>query len=349
MTEKGVYMTEINDKVQNERKKVVLSGIQPTGTITLGNYVGAVSNWGKMQDDYDSLFFIADLHALTVRREPAELRHMCMSFFAQLLACGIDPEKSVLYFQSHVPAHSELAWILNCNTYVGEASRMTQFKDKSAKHADNINMGLMDYPVLMAADILLFRSDLVPVGIDQKQHLELARDIAIRFNNRYGDTFVVPEGYIPKTGAKVCSLQDPTAKMSKSDPDPNGWVSVIEDESSIMKKFKRAVTDSGNEIVAREDKPGITNLLVIYSVMTGKTVEEAEREFAGCGYGTFKTAVGEAVAAKFKPIREEYARYLADKAYIAEVAKAGAEKAARIAARTLAKVKRKVGLVSFDK
>ena len=240
-------MSEMNDKVQNERKKVVLSGIQPTGTITLGNYVGAVSNWGKMQDDYDSLFFIADLHALTVRREPAELRQMCMSFFAQLLACGIDPEKSVLYFQSHVPAHAELAWILNCNTYVGEASRMTQFKDKSAKHADNINMGLMDYPVLMAADILLFRSDLVPVGIDQKQHLELARDIAIRFNNRYGDTFVVPDGYIPKMGAKVCSLQDPTAKMSKSDPDPNGWVSVIEDESSIMKKFKRAVTDSGNE------------------------------------------------------------------------------------------------------
>ena len=325
-------MSEMNDKVQNERKKVVLSGIQPTGTITLGNYVGAVSNWGKMQDDYDSLFFIADLHALTVRREPAELRQMCMSFFAQLLACGIDPEKSVLYFQSHVPAHAELAWILNCNTYVGEASRMTQFKDKSAKHADNINMGLMDYPVLMAADILLFRSDLVPVGIDQKQHLELARDIAIRFNNRYGDTFVVPDGYIPKMGAKV--LQDPTAKMSKSDPDPNGWVSVIEDESSIMKKFKRAVTDSGNDI---------------YSVMTDKTVEEAEREFAGCGYGTFKTAVGEAVAAKFKPIREEYARYLADKAYIAEVAKAGAEKAARIAYRTLSKVKRKVGLVSFDK
>ena len=336
-------MSEMNDKVQNERKKVVLSGIQPTGTITLGNYVGAVSNWGKMQEDYDSLFFIADLHALTVRREPAELRQMCMSFFAQLLACGIDPEKSVLYFQSHVPAHAELAWILNCNTYVGEASRMTQFKDKSAKHADNIN------PVLMAADILLFRSDLVPVGIDQKQHLELARDIAIRFNNRYGDTFVVPDGYIPKMGAKVCSLQDPTAKMSKSDPDPNGWVSVIEDESSIMKKFKRAVTDSGNEIVAREDKPGITNLLTIYSVMTDKTVEEAEREFAGCGYGTFKTAVGEAVAAKFKPIREEYARYLADKAYIAEVAKAGAEKAARIAYRTLSKVKRKVGLVSFDK
>ena len=211
-------MNENDVKVQNERRKVVLSGIQPTGVITLGNYVGAVSNWDKMQDEYDSIFFIADLHALTVRREPAEFRQGCMSFFAQLLACGIDPERAVLYFQSHVPAHTELQWILNCNTYVGEASRMTQFKDKSARHADNINMGLMDYPVLMAADILLFRSDLVPVGIDQKQHLELARDIAIRFNNRYGDTFVVPDGYIPKTGAKVCSLSDPTSKMSKSDP-----------------------------------------------------------------------------------------------------------------------------------
>lgn len=342
-------MTEQTDKTQIERKKVVLSGIQPTGTITLGNFVGAVSNWGKMQDEFDSIFFIADLHALTVRRDSTEFRQGCMSFFAQLLACGIDPEKSVLYFQSHVPAHTELQWILNCNTYVGEASRMTQFKDKSAKHADNINMGLMDYPVLMAADILLFRSDLVPVGIDQKQHLELTRDIAIRFNNRYGDVFTVPEPYIPETGAKVCSLQDPTAKMSKSDPDPNATVSVIEDEASILRKFKRAVTDSGNEIVAREDKPGITNLLTIYSAIEGKTVAEAEKEFAGCGYGTFKTAVGEAVAAKFRPVREEYARYLNDKAYIAEVAKAGAEKASRLAARTLAKVKRKVGLVSFDK
>ena len=342
-------MTDFNDKTQVERKKVVLSGIQPTGTITLGNYVGAVSNWGRMQDEFDSIFFIADLHALTVRRESAEFRQNCISFFAQLLACGIDPAKSVLYFQSHVPAHTELQWILNCNTYVGEASRMTQFKDKSAKHADNINMGLMDYPVLMAADILLFRSDLVPVGIDQKQHLELTRDIAIRFNNRYGETFVVPDGYIPETGAKICSLQDPTAKMSKSDPDPNATVSVIEDEASIMRKFKRAVTDSGSEIVARPDKPGISNLLAIYSAVQGKSIADAEKEFAGCGYGVFKTAVGEAVAAALRPIREEYAHYLADKAYIAEVAKAGAEKAARIAARTLAKVKRKVGLGSFAK
>ncbi len=342
-------MSENNDKVQIERKKVVLSGIQPTGTITLGNYLGAVSNWGKMQEEFDSVFFIADLHALTVRREPAEFRQTCMSFFAQLLACGIDPEKAVLYFQSHVHEHAELQWILNCNTYVGEASRMTQFKDKSAKHADNINMGLMDYPVLMAADILLFRTSLVPVGIDQKQHLELTRDIAIRFNNRYGDTFVVPEPYIPQTGAKICSLQDPTVKMSKSDPDTNAWVSVIEDEGTIVKKFKRAVTDSGNEIVAREDKPGISNLLAIYAAIEGKTVAAAEKEFAGQGYGTFKVAVGEAVAAKFKPVREAYNRYLADKAYLAEVAKTGAEKASYMGRRTLAKVKKKVGLVSFDK
>ena len=342
-------MSENNDKVQIERKKVVLSGIQPTGTITLGNYLGAVSNWGKMQEEFDSVFFIADLHALTVRREPAEFRQTCMSFFAQLLACGIDPEKAVLYFQSHVHEHAELQWILNCNTYVGEASRMTQFKDKSAKHADNINMGLMDYPVLMAADILLFRTSLVPVGIDQKQHLELTRDIAIRFNNRYGDTFVVPEPYIPQTGAKICSLQDPTVKMSKSDPDTNAWVSVIEDEGTIVKKFKRAVTDSGNEIVAREDKPGISNLLAVYAAIEGKTVAAAEKEFAGQGYGTFKVAVGEAVAAKFKPVREAYNRYLSDKAYLAEVAKTGAEKASYMGRRTLAKVKKKVGLVSFDK
>ena len=260
MTEKGVYMTEINDKVQNERKKVVLSGIQPTGTITLGNYVGAVSNWGKMQDDYDSLFFIADLHALTVRREPAELRQMCMSFFAQLLACGIDPEKSVLYFQSHVPAHSELAWILNCNTYVGEASRMTQFKDKSAKHADNINMGLMDYPVLMAADILLYNADVVPVGVDQRQHLEITRDIAVRFNNIYSPTFVVPEGVYPKVGAKIGDLLDPSKKMSKSAENPAGTIFMDDDRDTIIKKFRRAVTDSDSEVrYSPEEKPGVSN------------------------------------------------------------------------------------------
>lgn len=331
----------------NEQKKIILSGIQPTGTITLGNYLGAVKNWQSMQSQFNSIFFIADLHALTVRREPAEFRQTALNFFAQFLACGLDPNQAIMYFQSHVHQHTELQWILNCNTYVGEASRMTQFKDKSAKHADNINMGLMDYPVLMAADILLFQSDLVPVGIDQKQHLELARDIAIRFNNRYGDTFKVPDGYIPKTGAKICSLQDPTAKMSKSDPDQNASVSIIDDEATIVRRFKRAVTDSGSEICAREDKPGITNLINIYSAIENKPVEAVEKEFAGQGYGTFKIAVGEAVAAKFKPIREEYMRYMADKAYIAQIAADGAQKAARLAERTLKKVKKKVGLVSF--
>lgn len=329
------------------KKKVLLSGIQPTGTITLGNYLGAVQNWAKLQEEYNSIFFIADLHALTVRREPAEFRATALSFFAQFLAVGLDPEKAIMYFQSHVPEHTELQWILNCNTYVGEAARMTQYKDKSAKHTDNINMGLMDYPVLMAADILLFKSALVPVGVDQKQHLELTRDIAIRFNNRYGDTFVVPDGYIPKTGAKICSLQDPTAKMSKSDLDPNATVSVFEDESSIMKKFKRAVTDSGSEIIAKEDKPGITNLINIYSSINGKSVADVEKEFAGAGYGTFKVAVGEAVVEKFKPMRKAYVEYLSDKAYIAKIATEGAAKASALGRRTLDKVRKKVGLVSF--
>lgn len=336
---------ETNDA--QTQKKLLLSGIQPTGTITLGNYLGAVQNWRKMQSDFNSIFFVADLHALTVRREPAELRQAMTGCFAQLLACGLDPERAIMYFQSHVHQHAELQWILNCNTYVGEASRMTQYKDKSAKHADNVNMGLMDYPVLMAADILLFNSDLVPVGMDQKQHLELTRDIAIRFNNRYGETFKVPEGYIPKTGAKICSLSDPTSKMSKSDPDPNATISITDDEATIVRRFKRAVTDSGSEICMREDKPGISNLLTIYSAIEGKPVEACEREFAGQGYGTFKIAVGEAVAERLKPVREAYNRYIADKAYIAEVAKAGAEKAGALAERTLRKVKKKVGLISF--
>ncbi|MCM1306424.1 MAG: tryptophan--tRNA ligase [Firmicutes bacterium] len=335
------------DNENAQRKKIILSGIQPTGTITLGNYLGAVKNWQKMQSDFDSIFFIADLHALTVRREPSEFRQTALNFFAQFLACGLDPDKAIMYFQSQVRQHAELAWILNCNTYVGEASRMTQFKDKSAKHADNVNMGLMDYPVLMAADILLFNSDLVPVGIDQKQHLELTRDIAIRFNNRYGETFKVPEGYIPTTGAKICSLQDPTAKMSKSDPDQNATISIIDDEATIVRRFKRAVTDSGNEIRMSEDKAGISNLITIYSAIENKPTDAVEREFAGQGYGTFKIAVGEAVAAKFKPIRESYLRYIADKDYILQIAKEGAEKAASLAERTLRKVKKKVGLLSF--
>lgn len=328
-----------------QKKPIIYSGIQPTGIITIGNYIGAVSNWLKMQDDYFCIYGIADLHALTVRQVPAEFRARAMSFFAQYLACGLDPDKSIIYFQSQVPAHCELTWILNCYTYIGEMQRMTQFKDKSEKHTDNINMGLLDYPVLMAADILLYQTSLVPVGADQKQHLEITRDIAIRFNNIYGDTFNVPEAYIAKQGAKIFSLQQPTAKMSKSDPDPNAAVSIIEDEDSIMRKFRRAVTDSETVVEYREDKAGISNLLTIFSEMTGKTIDELVAEYHDTGYARFKNDVGEAVAAKLAPIRAEYNRLISDKAYLADVAKQGAERAASLAQRTVSKVKRKVGLV----
>ena len=327
-------------------KKIIYSGIQPTGIITIGNYIGAISNWLKLQDDYDCIFGIADLHALTVRQVPAEYRKRALSFFAQYIACGLDHEKSILYFQSHVAEHTELQWILNCFTYIGEMQRMTQFKDKAAKHADNINMGLLDYPVLMAADILLYQTSLVPVGIDQKQHLEITRDIAVRFNNLYSPTFTVPEAYIGERGAKVFSLQQPGQKMSKSDPDPNASVSIIEEPDSIMKKFARAVTDS--ETVVRydpENKPGISNLMVILSEMGGMGFDEIERVYGDKGYASFKKACGEAVVERLKPIKEEYDRLMGDKEYLLNVAKEGAEKARRIARRTMQKVKRKVGLV----
>ncbi|HKL94248.1 MAG TPA: tryptophan--tRNA ligase [Clostridia bacterium] len=326
-------------------QKVLLSGIQPTGVMTIGNYIGAVKNWLSMPDDCLSIYFIADLHALTVRQEPATFRATALSFYAQYLAAGLDPKKSILYFQSHVPEHTQLQWALNCFTYIGEAQRMTQFKDKSSKNTDNLNMGLLDYPVLMAADILLYNSDLVPVGVDQKQHLELTRDIAIRFNNQYGDVFTVPEAYITKQGAKIFSLSDPTSKMSKSDPDANAYISIIEDADSIMRKFRRAVTDSGSEIVEREDKPGISNLLSIYSEMTGKSIAEAQVEFEGKGYGYFKQAVGEAVVEKLKPVRENYTKLIADKEYLMLVAKDGAERARTIAFKTVRKVYKKLGLV----
>ncbi|MDD4840090.1 MAG: tryptophan--tRNA ligase [Clostridia bacterium] len=329
-------------------QKVLLSGIQPTGVMTIGNYIGAVKNWLTMPDDCLSIYFIADLHALTIKQDPTLFRQTALSFYAQYLAAGLDPKKSILYFQSHVPEHTQLQWAMNCFTYIGEAQRMTQFKDKSLKHADNINMGLMDYPVLMAADILLYNTDLVPVGVDQKQHLELTRDIALRFNNRFGDVFTVPEPYITKNGAKIFSLSDPLAKMSKSDVDPNAYVSVIEDADSIMRKFKRAVTDSGNEVVASENKPGITNLLNIYSEMTGKSIADAELEFEGRGYGVFKQAVGEAVVEKLRPMRENYNKLISDKAYLAEVAKDGAERARSIAFKTVRKVYKKLGLVPMS-
>lgn len=328
-------------------KKVLLSGIQPTGVMTIGNYLGAVKNWLEMPSDCLSIYFIADLHALTVRQDAQKFRETALSFFAQYIAAGLDPEKYILYFQSHVAEHTQLQWALNCFTYIGEAQRMTQFKDKSQKHIDNINMGLMDYPVLMAADILLYNSDLVPVGVDQKQHLELARDVAFRFNSLYGDVFTIPEAYIPKQGAKILSLTDPTAKMSKTDSDPNSFVSIIEDADSIMRKFKRAVTDSGSEIVMREEKPGISNLLTIYCEMTGESVQDAEKRFEGKGYGEFKLAVGEAVVERLRPLREEYLKLIQDKPYLLETAKKGAEKAQDIAFRTVRKVYKKLGLVQL--
>ena len=333
---------------QSERKRVILSGIQPTGTFTLGNYIGAVRNWAKLQDQFDCLYMVADLHALTVRQEPAELRRHTREAAAMLLAAGIDPAQSILFVQSHVPAHTQLNWILCCNAQFGELSRMTQFKDKSAKHPDNVNGGLFTYPALMAADILIYNADLVPVGQDQTQHLELARNVAQRFNNAYSPTFTLPEGYITKAGAKIMSLADPTRKMSKSDTNVNSFVLMTDDKDAILRKFKRAVTDSDG--IVRYDvaeKPGVSNLITIYSVFTGKTVAEIEQEFAGRGYGDFKTAVGEAVADALAPIQGEYSRILADKAYVDKVLTEGAAAACRIADRTVQKVYKKVGLLQL--
>ncbi|MCI9363287.1 tryptophan--tRNA ligase [bacterium 1XD42-1] len=325
------------------RKKIIFSGIQPTGTFTLGNYLGAVKNWVSMQEEYHCCYSVVDMHAITVRQDPKALRENAISAYALLLACGLDPEKSVLFLQSHVPAHAQLAWVLNCYTQFGELSRMTQFKDKSQRHPDNVNAGLFTYPTLMAADILLYQADLVPVGIDQKQHLELTRDIAQRFNGIHGQTFTLPEPYIPKTSAKIMSLQDPTKKMSKSDENPKGFISILDSPESILKKFRSAVTDSEAEVVYREGKDGINNLISIYSAVTGKSYEEIEKEFAGKGYGDFKTAVGEAVAEALRPIRERHAQFMKDRAYLESCWKQGAEKASGIAARTLAKVYKKIG------
>ncbi len=328
-----------------EDKKTLFSAIQPSGILTIGNYLGALRNFKKLQDDYNGIFALADLHTLTVKQDPAVLRKNSYELAALYMACGIDPEKSVLFAQSHVPAHAELTWILNTITYPGELSRMTQFKDKSLKHEDNINMGLMDYPVLMAADILLYKADLVPIGADQKQHLEITRDLAIRFNNRYGETFVVPEGYFGSTCTRVMSLAEPNKKMSKSDANLNAFISMDDDTDTIIRKFKRAVTDSDNRIVCAEDKQGITNLLNIYAAFADTTVEAAEKEFEGRGYGEFKLKVGEAVAAKIEPIRNEKNKILADKDYINGVLNDGAERASKIAYKTLGKVYKKVGLL----
>ena len=329
----------------SERKPIVLSMIQPTSVPTLGNYLGALKNWKAMSKDNDCLYAVADLHALTVHPEPAKLRQQSLEMYALLLSIGLDPDESIIFIQSHVHAHAELAWILNCYTMFGEASRMTQFKDKSAKHADNVNVGLFAYPVLMAADILLYQANFVPIGADQKQHLEITRDIADRFNNLRGQTFTLPEPYIGKIGARVMSLQDPTQKMSKSDPNPKASISVLDSPDVILKKFKSAVTDSEACVRYADGKDGINNLMAIYSCCTGLDYDAIEKEFAGKGYGDFKVKVAEAVIEELKPLQENYNKLMGDKAYLMQKAAEGAEKASRIANRTLYKAKKKVGLV----
>ena len=335
---------EKSSKSSNGAKKIILSGIQPTGTFTLGNYLGAVRNWQKMQEAYACYYFIADLHSLTVHIEPAKRRAQTREAFALLLACGIDTERSLVFVQSHNRCHAEMGWIMDCCSPFGELSRMTQFKDKSAKHPEDINAGLFTYPALMAGDILLYQADYVPVGADQTQHLEFTRNVAARFNYVYGEMFRLPEGYFPKAGARVMSLAEPTAKMSKSDENAKATIYILDDEKTILKKFKSAVTDSEAEVAFREGKDGINNLMTIYAAVTGKTMDEITAEFAGKGYGDFKTAVGTVVAEELRPIRENYARLLKDVAYLdAEIAR-GAERASQIAEKTLRKTMRKMGL-----
>lgn len=324
-------------------KKVLYSGMQATGNLTLGNYLGALKNWVTLSDEYECFYGVVDMHSITVRQDPATLRKRARALLTLYIAAGLDPEKNCIYYQSHVPGHAELAWILNCFTYMGELNRMTQFKDKSSKHADNINAGLFTYPVLMAADILLYQADVVPVGIDQMQHLELTRDLAQRFNNIYGDVFTVPEAYIGKVGAKIMSLQEPTKKMSKSDENPNASIYLMDDPDTIMRKFKRAVTDSEAQILYRDEQPGIKNLIDIYCACTGKTPDEVVKEFDGQGYGVFKPAVGEAVVSVLKPLQDEVARLSKEKAYIDGIIKNNGEKAAYFANKTLRKVQKKVG------
>ncbi len=324
-------------------RKVLFSGMQATGNLTLGNYLGALKNWVTLSDEYECFYSVVDMHSITVRQDPATLRKRARALLTLYIAAGLDPEKNCIYYQSHVSGHAELSWILNCFTYMGELNRMTQFKDKSAKHADNINAGLFTYPVLMAADILLYQADVVPVGVDQMQHLEITRDIAERFNNIYGDVFTVPEAYIGKVGAKIMSLQDPSKKMSKSDENPNASIYLMDDTDTIMRKCKRAVTDSEAQILYRDEQPGVKNLIDIYSACTGMESSEVVKEFEGKGYGEFKLAVGEAVVAVLKPLQDEVARLEKDKAYIDGVIKNNAEKANYFAMKTLRKVQKKVG------
>lgn len=327
----------------NEKKQVVLSAIQPTGTPTLGNYLGALKNWKNMADDYECYYAVADLHSITVRPEPAQLRRKTLEMYAFLLAIGLDPEKNTVFVQSHVSAHAQLGWILNCYTQFGEAARMTQFKDKSEKHPENVNVGLFAYPMLMAADILLYQANYVPIGVDQKQHLEITRNIADRFNGLYGETFTLPEPFIGKTGAKIMSLQEPTKKMSKSDTNVKAFISVLDDTDTIVRKIKSAVTDSEAHVHYAQGKDGVNNLMTIYSCCTGKDFAEIEKEFDGKGYGDFKAAVAQAVVAELAPVRDEFKRLIADKSYLNACMEAGAQKAARVANRTLRKAMKRVG------
>lgn len=330
--------------MEEQQKKRIFSGIQPSGNLTIGNYMGALRNWVKLQDDYDCLYCVVNQHAITVRQDPPVLRRRSLETMAVLLACGVDPNKSILFIQSHVPQHTMLSWVLCCSTYMGELNRMTQFKDKSQKHSDNINGGLFTYPVLMAADILLYQANLVPVGSDQKQHVELARDVCIRFNNLYGDTFVVPEPYIPKVGARIMSLQEPDKKMSKSDPNPNAFVSILDEPDVITRKIKRAVTDCEGVIAFDSvNRAGVSNLLSILSACTDRGVEELANELSGKGYGVLKSTVTEALIATLQPIQSEYKRLIGDRAYLSSIIEQGAAKAESLAKRTISKVYRKVG------
>ena len=337
------YYEKDEDYIMIGDSKILFSGMQATNTLTIGNYLGALKNWVALSAEYECFYSVVDLHSITVRQDPAELRKRARALLTLYIAAGLDPKKNCIYYQSHVSGHAELSWILNCFTYMGELNRMTQFKDKSAKHADNINAGLFTYPVLMAADILLYQADVVPVGIDQMQHLEITRDIAQRFNSIYGDVFTIPEPYIGKTGAKIMSLQDPAKKMSKSDENPNASVYLMDDPDTIMRKFKRAVTDSEGQILYRDEQPGIKNLIDIYSSCTGKSPKDVEKEFEGKGYGDFKMAVGESVVSVLKPVQDRFYELEKDKEFIDSIIKENAEKANYYAQKTLRKVQKKVG------
>lgn len=332
-------------KMTNQKEKVIFSGAQPTGSLTLGNYIGAIQNWKALEKDYQCLYSIVDLHSLTIRHNPEVFRESCLSFLAQYLACGLDPEKNIIFFQSHVRQHTELAWILSCNTYIGELNRMTQFKEKSQKHKDNINAGLFTYPVLMAADILIYQTNLVPVGEDQKQHLEIARDIAIRFNSVYGKTFEVPEVYIGKVGARIMSLQEPTSKMSKSDENVNGTIFLLDSNEVIVKKIKKAVTDTENKVLYRDEQPGIKNLITIYAKLADCSIQEVEARYEGKGYGAFKNDLAEIMVESLKPFKDKYNEYMTNQDYMIKVYRRGAERAEEIAERTMKDVRQKIGLV----